>query len=448
MAVKELTRGNPLKLILIFMIPIFLGNLFQLLYNFTDALIVGRFIGIEALGAVGATGSLIFTVISFIFSATQGFSIVLAQKFGAGQHDLVKKSLCCAIILSTIITFILTLISTPYSKKLLELLNTPPDIIQMATDYLFIMFVGIFATVFYNLSSNTIRALGDSKTPLYFLILSSFVNIVADILFVVIFKWGIKGAGWATVVSQGICTVLCISYMFIKFPVLRLKLSDWRVSKEFLFEHLKIGIPMGLQMSILSLGMVILQFVLNGFGTIAVAAFTAAMRVDQIFCQAYLALGATIATFTAQNFGANKLSRIKEGAKIAVAIAVVISLFSILILSLYSDNIVSVFMEERNEEVIRFACQYLHIIMFFFIFLGILMIFRNILQGMGSAYIPLISGISELFARGLGAVILGHYFNYLGVCFASPCAWISATVILYTGYKISLLKNYKKLRVE
>ena len=359
---------------------------------------------------------------------------------------MVKKSLSCAIILSSILTLILTSVSAPFSHVLLELLKTPQDIMNMAQSYLFIMFIGIFATVFYNLSSNTIRALGDSKTPLYFLIISSFFNILADILFVVVFKWGIEGAAWATVIAQGLSTILCLSYMFLKFPLLRLKREDWQVSREFLYEHLRIGIPMGIQMSVLSLGMVILQFVLNGFGTVAIAAFTTAMRVDQIFCQAYLALGAAIATYTAQNFGAKKLSRIKQGAKIAISLVLVISIFSILILSLYSADIVAIFMNERNEEVIKLACEYLHIIMIFFVFLGTLLVYRNILQGMGNAMIPLVSGLAELFARGLGAIILGYYFNYTGVCYATPLAWLSGALVLFLGYKISLVRNFKKLK--
>ncbi len=446
MAVKELTKGQPLKLILLFMIPIFLGNLFQLFYNFVDALIVGRFIGVDALAAVGACGALIFLVISFIFSSTQGFSVVLAQKFGEGNYKMVKKSLVCSVILSFLVTLILTLVSTPFSRLFLEFLHTPSDIIDMAHDYLFIMFLGIFATVFYNLSSNTIRALGDSKTPLYFLILSSFINIVSDIIFVVIFHWGIKGAAIATVLSQGISTLLCVSYMFIKFPILRLNSESYKITKEFLYEHMKIGIPMGIQMSVLSLGMVILQFVLNGFGTLAIAGFTCAMRVDQIFCQCYLALGATMATYTAQNYGAKKLSRIKEGAFIAMKTVVVISLVSILILSLFSQELISIFMQEKNMEVINLGAQYLHIIMVFFIFLGTLIVYRNILQGMGSAMIPLISGFSELIARGVGAVILGYYFNYIGVCFATPLAWLSGAIVLFIGYKISLIKHYKKIK--
>ena len=446
MATKELTHGNPLKLILLFMFPIFLGNVFQQFYNLFDALIVGRMIGIKALGAIGATGPLIFFIISFIFASTQGFSVVLAQKFGAKDYKMVKKSLAASLILSLGLTVVLTLISTPFTRFLLEILRTPLDIIDMADTYLFIMFAGIVATVFYNISANSIRALGDSKTPLYFLILSSFLNIFMDILFIAYFKMGIFGAAIATVFAQGLSTLLRMSYMFLKFPILRLQKQDWFVSKDFLLEHLRIGIPMGFQMSVLTLGIIAMQFVLNGFGSTSVAAFTTAMRVDQVFCQVYLALGATMATFSAQNFGAKKLSRIKQGAKISVFIAFAISIFSIIILGFFSRQIISWFMQEPNFEIIRLASQYLHIIMVFFIFLGILFIFRNILQGMGSVVTPLISGVAELLARAFGAFILGKYFGYLGLCFATPLAWLFGAFVLFVGYKISLLKHFKTLK--
>ena len=446
MAQKQLTVGKPLKLILCFMFPIFLGNLFQQFYNFADALIVGRFLGIKALGAVGATSPLIFLVISFIFASTQGFSVITAQKFGAQKYDEVKKSLSASLILSFLLTFILTLFSAPFSYKMLAFLNTPPDIINLANDYLYIMFIGIFATVFYNVSSNILRALGDSKTPLYFLIFSSFLNIALDIIFIAQFNMGIKGAAWATVISQGVSTILCLIFMFYKFPILRLKKQDWKVSFDFLYEHLRVGIPMGFQMSVLTIGIIALQYVLNGFGSIAVAAYTTAMRVDQMFGQTLLAIGATSAVFTAQNFGANKMSRIREGARASVLLAGIVSVLSIVIIILLSDKIIGLFMSEPNNEVIRLAQLYLHITMVFYFFLGVLLIYRNVLQGMGSVIAPLASGAAELIARALCAFILGHYFNYLGICFATPCAWIAAAIVLYLGYKISLMKNFKKLK--
>ncbi len=446
MATKELTFGSPIKLILTFMFPIFIGNVFQQFYNFVDALIVGRILGMKALAAVGATGPLIFLVISFIFASTQGFTVITAQRFGAKDYENVRKSLAASIMLSFVLTFILTIFSAPFSYQMLAFLRTPDDIINLSSQYLFIMFAGIFATVFYNLSSNVIRALGDSKTPLYFLLFSSALNILFDLLFIIKFNTGIAGAGWATVLSQGISTILCVSFMFIKFPVLRLKKQDWFLSINFVYEHIRVGIPMGFQMSVLTIGILALQFVLNSFGSIAVAAYTTAMRVDQIFGQCYVALGATMAVYTAQNFGAKKLSRIKSGAQSAVIIAVFISAFAIFVLTLASDQIISLFMSEINEQVLSLARTYLHIIMVFFIFLGLLMIFRNILQGMGSIMAPLTSGIAELIARTLCAFVFGHYFGYPGVCTATPAAWILASFVLFFGYKLSLIKNLKKIK--
>lgn len=446
MATKELTSGSPIKLITFFMLPIFLGNIFQQLYNLVDALIVGRIIGINALAAVGATSPIIFMIISFIFASTQGFTVITAQKFGAREYDLVKKSLAASIVLSAALTIIVTLISAPFSYQMLAFLRTPTDIIDMADTYLFIMLVGIFATVFYNLSSNVIRALGDSKTPLYFLIFASILNVFLDIYFIVNLKMGIAGAGWATVLSQAVSTILCLAFMFWKFPILRLKKEDWNVSKDFYMEHLRVGIPMGFQMSVLSIGIIALQFVLNGFGSVAVAAFTTAMRVDQLFTQVYLALGATMAVFAAQNFGAKKLSRIKEGAKASILIAFITSIFSILVLSFFSGDLVALFMSEVDPEVVRLAEIYLHILMIFFFFLGVLLIFRNILQGMGSVMAPLASGIAELIARTACAFIFGHYFGYVGICTATPAAWAAAALVLFIGYKISLIKHVKTIR--
>ncbi len=446
MAIKDLTVGKPFKLILFFAFPIFLGNLFQQFYNLADALIVGRTLGIDALAAIGATAPLIFLIISFIFASTQGFCAVTAQRFGAGDFEQVRKSVCASFILSFVLMVVLTLISTPFAYKMLEMLKTPQNIINLSSNYLVIMFGGIFATVFYNVSSNVIRALGDSKTPLYFLIFASFLNIFLDILFILKFHLGIKGAGYATVLSQGISTVFCMTFMFLKFPILKLKSSDWKIDGNFLFEHLRIGIPMGFQMSVLTIGVIALQYVLNGFGSNAVAAFTTAMRIDQAFSQAFLALGAAMAVFSAQNFGAGKMSRIKEGARASVYMILVISLFSIFILGFFSNQLTALFMDEPNAEVIKLSAQYLHIIMLFFVFLGLIIVFRNILQGIGKVSAPLISGVAELIARVFCAFILGRYFGYTGICFATPLAWFAGAIVLYAGYKLSLLKHLKQLK--
>ncbi|MCD8024093.1 MAG: MATE family efflux transporter [Candidatus Gastranaerophilales bacterium] len=446
MAVKELTTGNPLKLIFLFMLPMFFGNMFQQFYNLIDALIVGRTVGIGALASVGATGPVIMLVISFVFASTQGFTVITAQKFGARDYDMLKKSVSASFILSILLTIIMTAISLPFTKQILYFLRTPQDILSNAEIYLFIMFAGIFATVFYNLSSNIIRALGDSKTPLYFLIFASFLNIFLDLVFILKFKMGVMGAGLATVVSQGISTVLCLIFMFKHFPILKLKKEDWKVSKDFFYEHLRIGIPMGFQMSILTIGIIAVQYVLNGFGSIAVAAFTTAVRVDQLVSQSLLALGAAMATYTAQNIGANKIERVRKGAHAALFIAFIISVICAVFLITLGKSAVALFMDVPNEEVIRLAMQYLHIIMVCFFFLGALLIYRNILQGIGNVFAPLLSGVAELIARIFAAFVLGHYFGYTGVCLAPPFAWIVAAIVLYLGYKISLTNKIKKCR--
>ena len=445
---KELTQGNPLKLILLFMLPMFIGNVFQQLYNFTDALIIGRVIGIKSLAAVGVSAQLIFLVISFIFASTQGFTIVTAQRFGDRDYENVRKSFAASIILSFFLTLVLTAISAPFTEKLLIWLRTPQDIMTEATQYLFIMLIGIFATVYYNLSSNIIRALGNSKTPLHFLIFSVILNIFFDILFVVRFRWGIQGAGWATVLAQAISTVCCVTYMFLKFPILHLKKSDWNLSWNFVYDHIRIGFPMGFQMSILTLGMIAVQYVLNALGSTAVAAFTTAIRVDQMFSQSLLALGATMSVYTAQNFGAKKMSRIREGVKASMLIAVVICIVSFILIKLFGAGVVSLFMSQPDPEVMRLAMLYLDIIVSFFIFLAVLFIFRNILQGMGSVIAPLLSGAAELVARVVFAFVFGYYFGFVGICTATPAAWISGALVLYVSYKISLFKMAKKQKTN
>ena len=255
------------------------------------------------------------------------------------------------------------------------------------------------------------------------------------------FHWGIEGAGWATVISQAISALICVTYMFLNFPILHLKKDDFKLSRGFLFEHLRYGIPMGLQMSILTLGMIAVQYVLNSFGSTAVAAFTTAMRVDQMFSQTFIALGATMAVFSAQNYGAKKMSRIKEGTKSAVFIAIIISIFSFIVLKLFGSNIISLFMTEPDQEVLKLGMIYLNIIVMFFIFFGSLMIFRNILQGMGDVISPLISGFAELIARSSFAFLFGHYFGFIGVCTATPAAWISGALVLFISYGI----NFKQI---
>lgn len=428
------------------MLPVFFENIFQQFYHLADTLIVGRIIGIDALAAVGVTGPLIFFALTFIFAATQGFSIVTAKMYGAENFTMVKKSFTSSVILSGLLTVIITLITVPFTKHMLMLLNTPENILNDANTYLFIMFAGIITTIYYNLSSNIVRALGDSKTPLIFLIVSTILNLFMDILFVVKFRWGIEGVAWATIAAQSISTILCVSYMLCKFPIMRVKTSDRKVSWDFIYEHLKVGIPIGIQMSVLSFGVIALQYVLNSFGSVAIAAFTASLKVEQTFAQLFLALGITVAVYTAQNFGAKKLSRINAGVKASLIISLVFYFFSIICIGIFSTNMVSMFVIKNNIEMFAYADKYLHIMMFFFIFFGMLMIFKNVLQGMGRVTAPLASGFTELVARIFCAFVLGYYFGFTGLCVATPIAWLAASAVLYAGYVVSMKKQVKLLK--
>ena len=448
MAERDLTRGKPLKEIILFTVPLLFGNVFQQLYSFFDTLIVGRTLGLKALAGVGATGPMIFFIIGFLFAYTQGLTIITAQRFGAKDYEGVRRSFTTSIILCILTTFLFTAITVPLTEPVLKVMQTPADIYNEAYIYMFISYLGLGTILFYNLLSNVIRALGDSKTPLYFLIIASILNIVLDLYFILSIHWGVAGAAVATVLSQGVSGVLCAFYMFKKFPLLKLKKSDWKFDKDFAMEHLKIAFPMGIQMSVLTIGIIAVQFALNTLGSTAIAAFTTAVRIDQLFSQSLITLGATAATFTAQNFGAGKLKRIKEGAKASMLLVVVMSVIAAVLIIGLGKTLVGLFLDKPDTQVVSLAMQYLHIIVIFYVFLGSLILFRNVLQGMGKVKAPLISGLAELVARTAAAFILCTYMGYLGVCLATPLAWIFAAIVLFTGYRLALKKAVKSIRKQ
>ena len=442
MAIKDMTTGNPAKLILGFALPVFIGNLFQQFYNVADSVIVGRTLGIQALAAVGATGAIVFLVLGFVFGTTSGFAVVTAQRFGAQDYNGVRKSFTTTILLSIMLTLVITLISTLTAMPLLKIMNTPQDIIQMAHQYLFVFYLGIGTIIFYNALSNTIRALGDSKTPLFFLIIASALNIILDLYFIIKLQKGVAGAAWATVIAQGVSALLCAFYMFIKFPILRLKKSDWTININYIKENLRIGLPMGFQMSILTIGIIAVQIMLNSFGSNTVAAFTAATKVDQLSTQYFLAIGAAMATYTAQNYGAGKFNRIRIGVRKCVLINIILSLTSAILILLFGRQMTGLlFTPDTPEFIYNQAQTYLNIIIIFYFAFASILLFRNVLQGIGNAKIPLISGVLELVTRTAGAFVFGHYFGYLGVCFATPFAWVTGAAWLIAGYN----KTMKKL---
>lgn len=312
---RELTKGNPAKLIFIFTIPLLIGNIFQQFYNMVDMIIVGQTLGKNALAAVGSTGSLTFLIIGFAQGLTAGLAIITAQRFGAQDYRGLKKSFATSIIISLVVTIILTVLSLLFIRPMLQLMQTPPEIIDQAQAFISIILMGIFASMSFNLLSNVIRALGDSRTPLFFLIIAVIINVILDLVFIIHFGMGVEGAGIATVIAQVASSLLCLIYIKRKIPLLQLRKKDFVFDKKEIRTHLNISLPMAFQASIIAIGAIILQSALNSLGTDVVAAQAAAGRIDQFATQPMMSFGITMATFTAQNYGAKEYGRILKGVK-------------------------------------------------------------------------------------------------------------------------------------
>lgn len=441
---KDMTTGNPVKLILFFSIPLLIGNVFQQFYSMVDTIIVGRYVGVQALAAVGVTGSLSFLILGFTFGLTGGFSVIIAQRFGANDEDGLRKSVATSTILSIISTIIITLASMLSAKPVLSLMNTPDDIINDATIYIIIIYAGTCATVFYNMIAGILRSLGDSKTPLYFLILSSILNIILDLFFILNFNMGVRGAAYATVIAQGISGILCLIYALKKYPILRLKKEDWIWDKNFALKHLNVGIPMALQFSITATGVMVLQTALNAFGSTVIAAYTAASKVEQIVTQPGISFGTTMATYCGQNLGAGKYDRIKEGVKKGSIITIMVSIIAAVVLFVFGKSLSTLFISSDQIEALNYSKQYLNTVAIFLPILGMLFIYRNSLQGIGDAFIPMMAGVAELVARIIVAFTLPAFIGYIGICLASPFAWIGATIPMAIKYRILI----KRMLIE
>lgn len=431
---KDMTTGNPVKLILLFSIPLLIGNIFQQFYSMVDTIIVGRFIGVDALAAVGSTGSMSFLINGFVVGLTSGFAVLVSQKFGAKDEEGLKKAVASALVLSLIATGIVTLVSVLLAKPMLHLMNTPDNIIDDANAYIIIIYAGTIATVVYNIIAGILRALGDSKTPLYFLIVASILNIVLDIVFIVNFSMGVAGAAWATIISQGVSGLLCIVYTYKKYKILRLKKEDFKVMSRVYKKHLKIGIPMALQFSITAIGIMTVQGALNVFGSSAIAAYTAASKVLQIVMQPAITFGVTMATYCGQNLGAKNYIRIKEGVKKCTEISVITSIIAGIILVFGGKFFVGLFIENPDASILAYAQECLNYSAIFFIPLGLIFIYRNALQGMGESFVPMMAGAFELIARSVVAFTLPSFIGYTGICLADPVAWLSAAIPLGIYY--------------
>lgn len=445
--VQDMTKGTPWKLILSFSIPLLIGNIFQQLYSMVDTIIVGRFVSVEALAAVGSTGSMSFLILGFVMGITSGFSVITAQRFGANDEAGVRRSVAMSMELCIIATVLLTIIAVLGAKPMLHLMNTPANIFEDASIYITIIYAGLFASVYYNMVSSISRALGDSKTPLYFLLVSSILNVILDLLFIISFQMGASGAAIATVISQFVSAVLCTIYMAKRYTILKLKKEDFRFDWLFACSHLNIGLPMAFQFSVTAVGIMVLQSALNAFGSTAIAAYTAASKVEMLVTQPFATLGVTMATYCGQNKGANDFQRIHKGMTSCVVMCMVACVIASLINIMGGHAFTQLFMSEADPDVFQYSQQYLTTIAVFYPALGLLYIYRNGLQGMGESLVPMLGGVVEFIARLVVCLWLPSMLGYTAICMASPAAWIATTVLLLWKYVQVVKVEKKKLAV-
>lgn len=395
----DMTQGNPMRLLLLFAIPVLAGNVFQQFYNMVDSIIVGKFVGVDALAAVGSTGSLMFLIIGFSMGLTVGYSMIISQRFGAGDEEGVRKAVALSIVLSLVIGIFITILGVLVDRPLLVLMQSPPETLEDATTYLTMMFVGVLAGVYYNLFSSVLRALGDARTPLYFLILSSLLNVVLDLVFVICFHWDVFGVALATVLAQLFSAIVSGIYMFTRLPILRLSREDFRWDPFMVRELVRMGLPAAFQNSVISLGVLVLQVVVNTMGAQSMAAYTSATKIHQVASQTMMSVGVAIGTFVGQNKGAERYERIRIGVRCGLVLTTVIGIIGCIVMHLFSKPLVSLFVSAGETEVLNISSLHLHTISYFYILLGALFVYRYALQGMGNAMIPMFSSFMEIVVR-------------------------------------------------
>ena len=447
---KDLTNGSPLKSLISFCLPILFGNILQQLYNMTDSAIVGRFIGVDALGGVGATGSINFMVMGLVMGICTGFSINISQAFGANDFLKVKKLFINSIILASISAIILTVITLLFIDDLLVLMNTPENIINYSKTYISTIFAGIFGIFLYNLLASTLRALGDSRTPLLFLIASAILNIALDLIFVLVFEMGVFGTSLATVISQTLSGTACIFLIFKKHDILMFSKSDFKLDKKISMNLLSSGIPMGLQFSITAIGGVVLQYSINGLGYIVVASITASSRIWVVFSQGLEALGVSMANFTGQNIGAGKPDRIDKALKQSIFIGIIYSASCFVLLFFAGDTLALIFLEEKDPQIVQTIHFFLKVVSANMPLLCILLLLRNTIQGLGYSKIAMFAGVFEMVARIL-LIFAVQWFGVVGASLSNPFAWVCAVAFLVPAFfyvRKKVYKLHKKINIK
>lgn len=444
---KDMTQGSPLKLLLAFAIPLMLGSLFQQFYNLADTIIVGRFVGVEALAAVGSVGSLNYLVLGFVNGIACGFTIPISWTFGARDYHEMRRYTANTVWLSIAFAAVLTVLTVALTRPILVWTNTPENIIDMADTYIRTIFVGIPFTLLYNVTSAMMRALGDSKRPLYFLLVASAMNIGLDLVLIINFNMGVFGAAFATVFSQAVAGLGSLLYILRHYPELRWNHEESRLSRSHCLKLCSMGLPMGLQCSITAIGAVLLQGAVNGLGSDIVAAQTAGSKAGQFLSVPLESLGTAMTTYASQNIGANDLRRVDKGVRTALGIGAVYSVASFLILRVADKLLISLFLDSSETDIMANAQTFIFWNSVFYIPLAVLIVYRYTIQGLGYSGLAMFAGVAEMAARALVGLFVGMW-GYIAACVASPVAWFFACFFLIPAYCVVHAKLLKEKTVQ
>ena len=427
------------------MIPMFLGNVFQQFYNIVDSIVAGQFIGVDALAAIGSTGSLMFFVTGWLNGLSSGFAIIVAQRFGARKYDEMRHYVAMSFYLMAAFALVMTAAFLALNEPILRLMNSPENVMHDVKSYMGIIYAGLIITAAYDILAAVLRALGDSRSPLYFLIISAGINVVLDIALICVFGMGVEGCAYATVLAQGISAMCCIIYIVKKYPILHLKKENFAISLDSFRRLIALGIPMGLQFSITAIGTIIVQGAVNIYGTTYMAGFSAAGKIQNIASMVAVSMGATIATYVGQNRGAGKMDRVKQGVNYCWIMLLVWSVIEMLLMYFGGKYFTYLFVSSSQTDVINVSVTYFHTVFWAYPFLCTIFLFRNALQGMGYGLVPMLGGVFELVARTAIVVFVAGKTTFAGVCLADPVAWIAALIPLIPYYFHIMKKSFKRV---
>lgn len=441
--IRDMTTGSPVKLIIQFMIPMFLGNLFQQFYNIADSIIAGQFLGVRALAAIGSTGSLMFFVTGWLNGLSSGFAIMVSQGFGAKRYDKMRHHVALSVYLMIGFALAMSIGLGFANESILRLMNYSEDIMPDVTAYMGIIYAGLLATAAYNALAAFLRALGDSRSPLYFLLISATINVLLDIVFIIYGGMGVEGCAYATVIAQTISAILCFIYIVKKFPILHLKKADFAFDLEEIKKLLALGIPMALQFSITAIGIIIVQGAVNVYGETYMAGYSAAGKLQNIITTVFISFGATLATYVGQNRGAGKMDRVRQGVRCTQIMVLIYSVIAMGVVFFFGKYLALLFVSSSETQVIDVVQMYFRTVCWCYPFLGSIFIYRNTLQGLGYGLVPMLGGIFELIARTGIVIMVAGRTSFSGVCLADPTAWVSALIPLIPYY-IYTTRKWKK----